>query len=102
MSRPDYVDHKAENGRLVILQTLQKQLDGRLNSLLIARELQLWGHDYSREAVRTQLNRLAELGAVHLTDLSSHVVVAELTEAGDEHLRRQRVIAGIERPRIGG
>lgn len=55
------------------------------------------GIDRARDWVHSELDWMAEIGAVKLTKPGS-VVVAMLTEKGARHLRRAIVIEGIKRP----
>lgn len=89
-----------EDARLVILRTLAIQVDGRLNDTLLAEVLCEFGHNRSREWLRTQLNKLAELGAVTVSSVGS-VVVASITPEGLDHVERRSVIEGIRRPSPG-
>lgn len=87
----------AEDARLVLLKELHRQTDGRLNDTILTRVLESFGHRRSREWVRTQLRKLAELGAVQLTEVGT-VLVADITRAGTDHVERRSVIEGVGRP----
>jgi len=93
----DYEIFLVEDARLTILRELSGQPDGRLNEALLTRALDAFGHRRSREWVRTQLIKLAELGAVRTMEAGS-VIVAEITRAGCDHVERRSIIAGIARP----
>lgn len=95
-----FAEHLALNARLIILRELAQQPDGRLNDSLLTRVLEQFGHNRSREWVRTQILKLAELGAVTITTAGS-VLVASITRAGLDHVERRSVIEGIERPSPG-
>ena len=92
-----YIDHMLADARLVILKALSKQVDGRLNEVLITAELDSFGHKRSREWVRTQLNKLEELGAV-VNVAQGSVMVAGITRLGLAHVERREVIDGVGRP----
>jgi len=92
-----YEETVTEDARLVILRALAEQTDGRLNETIIVAALDSFGHRRSREWTRTQLNKLAELGAVTLTDAGS-ISIASLTRAGQDHVERRSFIAGIKSP----
>ncbi|KAK0341074.1 hypothetical protein LTR94_027910, partial [Friedmanniomyces endolithicus] len=62
-----YEDKTAEDGRLVILKELALQVDGRLNEVTLQRVLETFAITRSREWVRTQLRKLAELEAIRIT-----------------------------------
>jgi len=96
----------AEDARLVILRELARQADGRLNETLVARTLDAFGYNRSREWVRTQLNKLAELGAVRLASIdrpeAEPLHVAAITRAGLDHVERRHALDGVARPSPGG
>jgi len=91
------VDQIAEDGRLIILRELAAQTDGRSNDLVLARVLDAFGVRRSRDWVRTQLRRLAELEAVRIQEVST-VMVASLRQAGRDHVDRRGIIEGVSRP----
>lgn len=92
-----YLDHMVSDARLVILKALSKQVDGRLNEVILTAELDSFGHKRSREWLRTQLNKLEELGAV-VNVTQGTVMVAAITRLGLAHVERREVIDGIARP----
>lgn len=94
MNYQDYLEHGA---RLVILKELAKWPDGRLNEADLTVVLDAFGYRRSREWVRTQLNKLQELGAVTTTQQGS-VMVATMTRAGLDHVERRSLIEGVARP----
>ena len=85
------------DARLIILKALAGQLDERLHSGFIQKELAALGIDRPREWVHGELDWLDLMGAVTQTKVGS-VVVATLTERGHRHLRRAILIEGINRP----
>jgi hypothetical protein len=93
----DYPAFAEMDARLVILRALHLQTDGRLNETLLTAELDRFGHRRSREWVRTQLNKLAELGALKVTEAGT-VMIASITRSGVDHVERRSVIEGIARP----
>lgn len=92
-----YQEHLVEDARLVILRELAAQLDGRLNEALMQRALDAFGHNRSREWVRTQLRFLGDLGAVRLAEAGS-VLIASITRTGLDHVQRRSVLEGVARP----
>lgn len=92
-----YGDFVTKDARLVILRELAAMPDGRLNEVVLTAVLDAFGYRRSREWVRTQLNVVAELGAVRISEVGS-VLVAEITRAGVDHVERRSVIDGIARP----
>lgn len=92
-----YDDKIAEDGRLIILKELAAQVDGRLNEVSILRVLDAFAIKRSREWVRTQLRKLAELGAVRITEAGT-VMIAQIRSLGRNHVERREVIEGVTRP----
>lgn len=87
------------NARLVILKALAAQTDERLHSGFLQQELMKLWIDRPREWLHSELDWLAEIGAVTLVKpAGSTVWVASLTEKGARHLRRSIIIEGIDRP----
>lgn len=92
-----YEDKIAEDGRLVILRELAAQVDGRLNEVSLQRVLDAFAITRSREWVRTQLRKLAELEAVRISEAGT-VMIAQLRTLGRNHVERREVIEGVTRP----
>jgi len=86
-----------EDARLIILRALMAQTDGRLNEVILERELDRFGHRRSRQWVRTQILKLEELGAVTKVEAGT-VMVASITRLGIAHCERREVIDGVARP----
>lgn len=93
----DFDAYLTYDARLIILRELHRQTDGRLNETLLTKTLDTFGHNRSREWVRTQLRKLAELGAVKVTEAGS-IMIASVTRAGVDHVERRTVIEGVARP----
>ncbi|WP_066517685.1 VpaChn25_0724 family phage protein [Sphingobium cloacae] len=92
-----YDDKVAEDGRLVILKELAAQVDGRLNEVALGRVLDAFAITRSREWVRTQMRKLAELEAVRLSEMGT-VLIAKITTLGRNHVERREIIDGVSRP----
>lgn len=92
-----YDESVAEDGRLVILKELAMQVDGRSNEVILMRVLDAFAIKRSREWVRTQLRKLAELGAVRVTEAGT-VMIAQITSLGRNHVERREIIEGVSRP----
>jgi hypothetical protein len=90
-------DAVTADARLMILTELAQQTDGRSNDLVLARVIEAMGFRRTREWVRTQLNALAELGAIRVADVAS-VRVATLLRLGRDHVERRAIIEGVSRP----
>ena len=93
----DLSEALAAEARLVILQQLAGQTDGRLNDLLLQRALDARGYRRDRDWVKTQLRKLESLGAVQLTELDA-MLVARLTRGGRDHVEERAIISGVTRP----
>lgn len=92
-----FEEHSARDARLIILRGLNDQTDGRMNEALLTQLLLTFGHNRSREYVRTQLNKLKELDAVTVVQAGT-VMIASITRAGIDHVERRSIIEGIARP----
>lgn len=97
----DYEKHIAEDARLVILRTLAKQRDFTLNQTILSAALDQFGHNRSREWLRTQIRKLEELGAVTVKEAGS-VLVSTITRVGIDHIELRSDIDGVARPSPGG
>ena len=90
-------DAIAREARLRILQVLAQQTDGSLSDLLLKRTLDYYGYRRDRDWIRTQMRKLADLGAVSLRE-AEDVLFAKLEPAGRDHLEERAVIEGVLRP----
>jgi len=90
-------DAIAADARLMILKELRRQVDGRLNELLIRRTLDVYGIRRDRDWIVTQLHKLEALGAVELQN-AGNIVVARISPTGRDHVEERAIIAGISRP----
>lgn len=100
MNRPNFAKHMEEDARLVILKELAAQTNYSLNDTILQAVVEAFGHNRSRDWVRTQLRAMAELGAVTNTEAGTSLI-AKITDAGLDHLLRRRVVEGIARPSAG-
>ena len=87
----------AREARLRILQVLSQQTDGSLSDLLLKRTMDYYGYRRDRDWIRTQMRKLADLGAVSVHD-AGDVLFAKLEPAGRDHLEERSVIEGVLRP----
>lgn len=92
-----YNDFVTADARLVILRELSRMTDGRLGESILFQVLDTFGHNRSRDFVRTQLRALADVGAITITEAGS-VMIATITRAGLDHVERRAVIEGVARP----
>lgn len=92
-----YNEKTAADARFIVLRELTKQPNGTLNELTMAHVLKAWGIDKTREWIRTQVNALAELGAVEKTD-NGTIVFAKISTLGRDHVAERTVIDGVTAP----
>lgn len=83
--------------RLVILRSLVEMPAYRANSSVLNAALDNFGHSVSRDQVKTELQWLSEQGAVELEDIGP-VLVATLTERGQDIASGKARVPGIKRP----
>ncbi|WP_319519649.1 hypothetical protein [uncultured Martelella sp.] len=95
-----FEEFSARDARLIMLKGLAREVDGALNETLLTALLRTFGHNRSRDYVRTQIRKLEELGAVTTTEAGT-VLIAAITRAGIDHVERRSVIEGIDRPSPG-
>lgn len=92
--------HIEEDARLVVLKELAIEGNGRLNDGVLSDVLNAYGHSRSRAWVRTQLRAMEELGAIRVTEAGT-VLIAQITQAGVDHVLRRGRIEGIKQPALG-
>lgn len=88
---------EAADARLQILRELVRQVDGRLNAIMIRRVLDIYGIRRDRDWIATQLRKLEALGAIELLT-AGEMLVAKITSVGRDHVDERAVIEGISRP----
>lgn len=93
-----YADFLREDMRLVLLRLLCEMPAYRANSSVLAGMLHRLGHAPSRDQVKTELRWLEEQGLLTLEEAES-VLVATLTERGQDVAERRAVVPGVARPR---
>lgn len=96
----DFDKYLAADARLCILKELARH--GTLNEALITRVLDVHGHRRSREWVRTQMRKLADIGAVNLADIGAveagAILIASISRAGLDHVEGRAFLDGVARP----
>lgn len=93
-----YASHYDESARLTVLRALSEQNDFRLNDSVLLRVLGDFGFAKGRDYLRTQMRFLAdEAGAINLVEQHG-MMIAEITEAGLDHVERRRILSGVQRP----
>ncbi|MFN3869000.1 MAG: hypothetical protein ACK4MF_08045 [Hyphomicrobiaceae bacterium] len=94
----DYRKFVTEDVRRILLDELSRQPSYRLNDDLMLRVLESFGHVKSRDYLRAELDWLSRARAVTLTEVGG-ILIAELTEAGLDHVERRKLIAGVAKPK---
>lgn len=92
-----YADYLRQDIRLVVLRLLVEMTAYRANSSVLTMALDSYGHTLSRDQVKTELHWLAEQGALTLADVGP-VLVATLTERGQDIAAGRARVPGIKRP----
>lgn len=93
-----YHDRFNQEVRLIILKGLQDEDSGQLSDKMLMYVLEAFLINRSLEYLRTQLTWLeTQAGAVKLHKPGS-AFIAELTQAGEDHLMRRTKIEGIMPP----
>ncbi|ECG5643223.1 ArsR family transcriptional regulator [Salmonella enterica subsp. enterica serovar Poona] len=96
-----FVDFLREDQRLVMLRILQEMPGYSSNSSVLYSALTQYGHNLSRDQIRTELRWLEEQSLVRLEALES-VLVVWLTERGADVAQGRAVVPGVKRPGAGG
>lgn len=86
--------------RLVVLRALAEDTQYTVNESLLNDVLAIYGHNCSRDCVRTHLSWLREQGLVTVQDVSGYMV-ATLTSRGLDVANGSAVVPGVKRPRPG-
>ena len=97
MTRPDFSAFVEEDACLVILKELAEQTNGSLSDSILVEVAKAFGHDRSRDWIRARLRRLQEVGGVRLVEAGS-VLIATITQSGEDHVRGRIVLDGVKRP----
>lgn len=100
MSKPDFSRHMEEDARLVILKELASQTNYSLNDTILHSVVEAFGHNRSRDWVRTQIRKLQDVGAVNIAEAGT-VLIATVTQAGIDHVLRRTILEGVARPSAG-
>lgn len=93
-----FADHLRRDVRLVTLRVLSEMPGYRSNSSVLFTALDRFGHTVTRDQVKTELRWLAEQGLVELDEAGS-VLVAKLTERGQDVAEGRAVVDGVAKPR---
>ncbi len=94
----DFSDLLTTDRRLVLLRALEEDAGYSHNESVLQSVLEAFGHNISRDLVRTELTWLAEQGLVTLKAVAG-VFVATLTARGADVALGRVVVPGVKRPR---
>lgn len=87
-----------EDQRLVILRLLHESNSYTLNSSILTAAMAHLGHEISRDQVKTHLSWLAEQELVFLDEPVPGILVARLSERGQEVVVGRARVPGVKRP----
>ena len=93
-----FAEYLRKGVRLVALRVLSETPGFRANSSVLFNLLDQFGHAVTRDQVKTELRWLAEQGLVEVDEAGS-VLVAKLTERGQDVAEGRAVVDGVARPR---
>jgi hypothetical protein len=94
-----YSHFLAEDRRLVILRILSEMPTYKANSSVLHTVLNQWGHDPSRDQVKTELLWLEEQQLVATESIGDGaVLLATLTERGADVAAGRARVPGVKRP----
>lgn len=95
--RKTFAERLNEDRRLVVLRVLLEMPEYLANSSVLFAAMNHYGHSMSRDQVRTELSWLAEQSLVVIEDVGP-VLVASLTERGQDVARGRSIVPGVSRP----
>ena len=93
-----FSDYLRKDVRLVSLRILSETPSYRANSSVLCNLLHQFGHSVTRDQVKTELRWLEEQGLVKLEEAGS-VLVATLTERGQDVAEGRAFVDGVAKPR---
>lgn len=93
----NYAQVLTEDRRLVILRVLAEMTSYKANSSVIGTLLERWGHEPSRDQIKTDLRWLEEQGLLAIEEIGS-VLLATLNERGMDVSKGRVVQHGVKRP----
>lgn len=95
-----YSEHYNEELRLCLLKAVDEDPGKSVNDSLLHRVVGDYGFNCTRDHLRTQLLWLQNQGsAVSLREVGT-AVIAQLAQAGEDHLQRRALIVGVKPPSL--
>ena len=92
-----FADDLAQDRRLCLLRVLAQAPGYSANGSILHAAIRRFGHQVSRDQVRTDLAWLKEQGLVELEDLDS-LAVATLTQRGLDAAAGRATVPGVKKP----
>ncbi|MGN0920237.1 MAG: hypothetical protein ACI4NJ_00770 [Cellvibrio sp.] len=92
-----YAQYLKEDQRLVMLRTLNEMPSYTANSSVLHGLLGRFGHNPSRDQVKTELRWLEEQGLVTIDDVNG-LLIARITERGSDVASARVIVPGIKKP----
>ena len=93
-----FADILREDQRLVILRLLHESNSYTLNSTVLTTAMAYLGHEISRDQVKTHLAWLKEQELIWLNEAVPGVMVARLSDRGQEVVIGRARVPGVKRP----
>ncbi len=97
----EFATLKTENLRLVVVKALAEDAGYEHNETVLHSIVDQFGHNISRDRLRTELAWLAEQGLIALRDVAGYQV-ARLTGRGVDVAEGNVIVPGVQRPRPRG
>lgn len=92
-----FADYMREDQRLVMLRVLNDMPSYTANSSVLHGLLQRYGHNPSRDQVKTELRWLEEQALVTIEEVSD-LLIARITERGADVATARTVVPGVKKP----
>jgi Fe2+ or Zn2+ uptake regulation protein len=96
----NFTERVAENQRLLILQMLEQDAGYSHNEMVLQSGLESMGHSVSLDKVRANMDWLADVSLVTVSE-SSIGKVAKITARGLDVAKGRAVVTGVSRPLPG-
>jgi hypothetical protein len=96
----DYTDFVAQDRRLVILRVLRGVHERRVNQYVLRAALREMGYDELVSTVANDLSFLRKQGLIKTENLPPDIILAILTDLGDQAARGVTRIAGVAVPAV--
>lgn len=97
-----YATVLSEHRRLIILRILSELPSYRANSSVLYSLLNQWGHHPSRDQVKSEMRWLQEQALLDVESIGDgSVLLATLTERGQDVAAGRSIVDGVKRPGAG-